>query len=114
MKTGKTPARKEVQEKELITAYPQLFVTDMNRAAHYYEQKLGFKLVSLYGDPPFYGQVGRDGARLNLRVVDNLPFNQIERAAEQLLSAYIPVSNVKAWFLEFTERGANFLQTLKS
>jgi hypothetical protein len=40
MKTGKTPARKEVQEKELITAYPRLFVTDINRAANYYEQKL--------------------------------------------------------------------------
>jgi hypothetical protein len=35
VKTGKTPARKEVQEKELITAYPQLFVTDINRAANY-------------------------------------------------------------------------------
>jgi uncharacterized glyoxalase superfamily protein PhnB len=86
----------------------------MNRAAQYYEQKLGLKLVFLYGDPPFYGQVGRDGARLNLRVVDNLPFNQIQRSAEQLLSAYIPVSDVKAWFLEFKERGADFLQPLKS
>jgi uncharacterized glyoxalase superfamily protein PhnB len=56
----------------------------------------------------------QDRAKLNLRVVHNLPFNQIERAAEQLLSAYIPVSDVKAWFLEFTERGANFLQTLQS
>ena len=40
MKTGKTPARKAVREKELITAYPKLFVTDINRAANYYEQKL--------------------------------------------------------------------------
>jgi len=70
----------------------------MNRAAKYYEQKLGFKIVFLYGDPPFYGQVGRGGARLNFRFVRNLPFNEIERRAEQLLSAYIPVRDVKAWF----------------
>jgi hypothetical protein len=54
-----------------LTAEPQLFVQDIGVAAEFYTQKLGFAVAFSYGEPPFYGQVFRDGARLNLRRVAN-------------------------------------------
>jgi len=54
----------------ITTAEPQLFVGDVKTACDFFSQKLGFTIAFVYGDPPFYGQVMRDGARLNLRCVD--------------------------------------------
>ena len=42
-----------------------------------------------YGDPPFYGQVFRDSARLNLRQVDDPVVDSARRDAEHRLSATI-------------------------
>ena len=54
----------------LIAAEPQLFVSSLAASFEYYTQKLGFSIAFSYGEPPFYGQVARDGASLNLRSVD--------------------------------------------
>ena len=43
----------------------------------------------LHGDPPFYGQVERDGARLNLRHADMLAFTAAFRA---ITPPYTPAS----------------------
>jgi hypothetical protein len=48
----------------------QLFVADIKTSScDFYTGKLGFRVAFLYGDPPYYGQLIRDQARLNLRVV---------------------------------------------
>ncbi len=47
----------------LMAAEPQLFVSDLDAACAFYTGKLGFRVVFLHGEPPFYGQVRRDGAR---------------------------------------------------
>ena len=54
----------------MLTAEPQLFVTDMTRSLAFFTGSLGFDVVFTYGGPPFYAQVRRDGACLNLRHVD--------------------------------------------
>ncbi len=54
----------------LLAAEPQLFVADIVASCEFYAKKLGFKIAFTYGDPPFYAQVCRDGASLNLRYVD--------------------------------------------
>ena len=57
--------------KAVITAAePQLFVADIKSSCDFFTSKLGFAVVFTYGEPPFYAQVVRDGARLNLRHVD--------------------------------------------
>ncbi len=38
--------------------------------ANFSTEKLGFSLVFSYGNPPYYVQMGRDAARLNLRCVE--------------------------------------------
>lgn len=54
---------------ELLDAQPQLYVTDLQAALVFYCDKLGFELVFIHGQPrPFYAQVVRGGARVNLRL----------------------------------------------
>ena len=47
----------------------QLFVANIKSSCDFYTNKLGFAVEFVYGDPPYYGQVIRDNARLNLRLV---------------------------------------------
>src|SRR5215207_5782104 len=57
--------------KAVITAAePQLFVADIKSSCDFFVDKLGFSIAFTYGEPPFYGQIVRDGARLNLRCVE--------------------------------------------
>jgi catechol 2,3-dioxygenase-like lactoylglutathione lyase family enzyme len=99
----------------LLIAYPQALVSDVQQAADYYVTKLGFRVVYLYGEPPFYGLVDRDGAGLNLRHIDPplLARWAAERAHEEVLTANIPADGVAALFEEFAARGVDFFQKLK-
>jgi catechol 2,3-dioxygenase-like lactoylglutathione lyase family enzyme len=98
---------------KLGTAEPQLFVADLKAACNFFVDKLGFRVVYLYGEPPFYGQVGRDGAALNLRHVDAPPIDPALVAGKDYLSASITVDDIKALYLEFQSAGVPFHQTLR-
>lgn len=106
MASGDTP--------RLVAAEPMVFVTDMARAVAWYTGKLGFRVAFLHGEPAFYGQVERDGARLNLRHAD-LPAMGAEFRArtEDALAAAIAVEGAAALFLEFEAAGAVFHQRLR-
>ena len=99
----------------LLAAEPQLFVADIATACAFFT-KLGFAVAFLYGEPPFYGQVRRDGAALNLRCV-NRPVIERERSArEQLLSAAITVAtnrDIKQLYAEFEAAGVTFERRLQ-
>jgi catechol 2,3-dioxygenase-like lactoylglutathione lyase family enzyme len=97
-----------------LTAEPQLFVQDIGVAAEFYTQKLGFAVAFSYGEPPFYGQVFRDGARLNLRRVANGVVDPVRRDAEQLLAASIALDDAKPLFLEYESAGVEFVQPLRN
>ncbi len=88
-------------------------MTDIRAAADYFVQKLGFRLVFLHGDPPFYGQVARDGAVLNLRHVDAPLMDPALIAREDFLAASINVDDVAALYAEFQAAGATFHQPLR-
>ncbi|MER9950240.1 VOC family protein [Mesorhizobium sp. M0047] len=96
----------------LAFAEPQLFVSDIEAACGFYRQKLGFETRFTYGEPPFYAQIIRDGARLNLRHVDKPPFTTSH--GDDLLAATIAVDNIKALFLEYQAAMAPFHQTLRT
>src|SRR5688572_11382387 len=98
----------------LITAEPQLLVRDLAAAAEFYTQKLGFSVAFTYGEPPFYGQVFRDGARLNLRHVDDEVLAPIRRDTEGLLAASIALDDANPLFLEYQAAGVEFVQPLRS
>lgn len=96
----------------LACAYPQLHVLDVERAAEFYVEMLGFKLIYLYGTPPFYGLVERDGAGLNVRHVDAPTIDAALRDRESLISASIPVYGIEALYAEMTGRGVPMAQAL--
>jgi catechol 2,3-dioxygenase-like lactoylglutathione lyase family enzyme len=97
----------------LLAAEPQLFVKDIAASIAFYTDKLGFAVAFNYGDPPFYAQVFRGGARLNLRHVDASPFDPAVQAREQLLSASITLDDAKPLYLEYQAAGVDFAQTLR-
>lgn len=100
----------------IVGAEPQLFVIDIQRSCEFFREKLAFSLVFSYGDPPYYAQVARDAARLNLRCVDRRVIEATTRDREELLAASMTVATVdeiKLLFLEFQSAGVNFHQRLK-
>jgi catechol 2,3-dioxygenase-like lactoylglutathione lyase family enzyme len=105
----------------IVSAEPQLLVTDIERSCEFFREKLGFSLVFSYGKPPYYAQVGRDAARLNLRYVElgcvgRPVIESTVRDREELLSVSMTVATadeIKLLFLEFQSAGVAFHQTLK-
>ena len=100
----------------IVGAEPQLFVADIKRSCEFFCKKLGFSLVFSYGSPPYYAQVGRDRARLNLRWVEGTVIDSTVRNREGLLSASMIVASageIKLLFLEFQSAGVPFQQKLK-
>jgi uncharacterized glyoxalase superfamily protein PhnB len=100
----------------IVAAEPQLFVTDIKRSCEFFSEKLGFWLVFSYGKPPYYAQVARDAARLNLRYVERALIESTVREREELLSVSMTVATaeeIKLLFLEFQAAGVAFHQKLK-
>ncbi|HTB47535.1 MAG TPA: VOC family protein [Acetobacteraceae bacterium] len=98
----------------LLAAEPQLFVADVTAACAFFTGKLGFAVAFTYGEPPFYGQVFRDGARLNLRCVSQPVIDPQRRNKEDLLSASITLDDAKPLFLEYQAAGVTFHQALRT
>jgi catechol 2,3-dioxygenase-like lactoylglutathione lyase family enzyme len=98
----------------LVAAEPQLFVSDIAASCEFYTKKLGFGVAFSYGEPPFYAQVFRDGARLNLRHLDTPGLDPALRDREQLLSASITLDDAKPLFLEYQAAGVVFAQPLRT
>lgn len=105
-----TPRPTATGRPELLRAHPQILVTDMERAVAFYRDRLGFSVGYLYGEPPYYGLVERDGVGLNLRHVDVLPFDPAACAREDLLAVTIVVRDAKGLFLAYKEAGLSFHQ----
>ena len=100
----------------ISNAEPQLLVTDIGTSCAFFTGKLGFVTAFTYGDPPYYAQVRRDGARINLRCVERPLIDTQFRDSEQLLSASLTVATareIEALFLELQAAGVTFFQTLK-
>ena len=100
----------------LSAAEPELFVTDIKAACAFFTDKLGFSVAFTYGEPPFYGQVKRDKAALNLRLVCEPVYVDDIRQREELLAASLTVESaaeIKQLFLQYQAAGVDFFRPLK-
>ncbi|MFO1160693.1 MAG: VOC family protein [Reyranellaceae bacterium] len=105
----------EIEAPVLTVVEAELYVGNIKASCDYFT-KLGFTVAFTYGEPPFYGQVKRDSARLNLRMVCEPVFVGDIREREQLLAASMCVDSaaeIRRLFLQFQAAGADFFQTLK-
>ena len=112
-----SPAGPVAPRSTLKSTEAQLFVADIQASCAFYTDKLGFAVAFVYGDPPFYGQVTRDHARLNLRALDEPVFAGDIREREQLLSATLTVATraeIEQLFLSYQSVGVPFQQLLKT
>ncbi|MGJ7037747.1 VOC family protein [Shinella sp. BE166] len=110
--TGKKP-----EQPFLSGAEPVLYVADFPASLAFFTEKLGFAVDFTYGDPPFYGVVQRDRARLCLRFVDEPVFVGDIRRREELLSASITLDSaaaIKQLFLDYQAAGVTFHLPLKT
>lgn len=107
----------QTSSKPIITATAaQLFVTDINNSCDFFVKKLGFSVVFIYGEPPFYAQVKRDKGLLNLKCVDYAVMDPQLRDRENLLSVDMAVATheeIKELFVEFQAASVPFFQTLR-
>jgi len=101
----------------LLTAVEaELLVADVKASCDFFATKLGFEVGFTYGEPPFYGQVRRDNALLNLRQVCEPVYVGDIREREELLGASMTVGSaaeIKQLFLDFQARDVDFFQPLK-
>ncbi len=103
-------------EPKLSAVEPGLFVTDIKAACAWFTDKLGFTVVFTYGEPPFYGQVKRDNAPINLRLVCEPVYVGDIREREELLAASMTVESaaeIKQLFLQYQAAGVDFFRPLK-
>jgi catechol 2,3-dioxygenase-like lactoylglutathione lyase family enzyme len=93
-----------------------LYVRDLIASTEFFAEKLGFTIDFVYGEPPFYGQVRRDGALLALRSMDEAFFVEDIREREELLSASITlgsVGEIEQLFGDFRAADVCFAQALR-
>src|SRR5271165_5399904 len=92
----------------LKQAIPNVFVKDLQAALAYYTGPLGFHALFVYGEIPFYAHVARDEATLAIRRVTRPVIDHT--AGEDLLSAFIEVSDVNALYESLKIAGAQVVQ----
>ena len=92
----------------LKQAIPNVFVRDFQVALAYYTGPLGFHPLFVYGEVPFYAHVARDEAILAIRHVDKPVIDHT--AGEDLLSAFIEVSDANALHASLQAAGAQIRQ----
>jgi catechol 2,3-dioxygenase-like lactoylglutathione lyase family enzyme len=98
----------------MLIAEPQLFVSDLAASLDFFG-RIGFEPVFVHGDPPFYAQVARDCARLNLRHVDGPVFDAGFREREgDTLATTIATDDIAPLYAEFEAAGVAFHQTLRT
>lgn len=100
----------------LLAAEPNLVVRDFAASRAFFVEKLGFEPVFAYGEPPFYGQVRRGAAVVNLRLVRDPVFVEGIREREEILGVSFTLgmaADIKALFLEFQAAGVDFFQALR-
>lgn len=94
---------------------PQLFTADLAASLAFYTSVLGFRTSFTYGNPPFYAQVARDGARINLRLVHGPVFAPDFRMREaDPLAATVVLADPEPLFRAWQAAGVPFHKPLRT
>ncbi|GAB3940156.1 hypothetical protein GCM10029976_057430 [Kribbella albertanoniae] len=107
-----TSEQPETQDTAVASAKPVLYVANVDAAATFYRDKLGFRIDFVHGNPPFYGSVSRDGATLHLKHVDEPVFVVGAAEREGLIMAFVETTNVRELYAEYLAADADIVQKL--
>ncbi|MEO8376756.1 MAG: VOC family protein [Candidatus Sumerlaeota bacterium] len=92
---------------KLTGVAPILLVKDIRAAAEYWEMKIGFTEMELFGEPPSFAIGTRDEIRIMLAQVH--PGTEIVphwKTVNMMWNAYFWVNDAKALYEELVQRGA--------
>jgi len=90
---------------------PQFFTMDIPASLAYYEDKLGFKCLGKWQDPPIYAIVARDEHAIHFRCAEP-PTSNPDKYSDELLDAYISIEDADALYAEYAARGVEFTRGL--
>jgi len=92
---------------------PVFLTTDIPRTVAYYEEKLGFRCVGKWRDPPVYAIAERDQHAIHFRCAEPATANP-EKYSEELLDAYLFVEDADALYAEYSSRGVEFVRGVEN
>jgi catechol 2,3-dioxygenase-like lactoylglutathione lyase family enzyme len=91
-----------------------VLVSNIEAACEFFVGKLGFEVVFSYGEPPFYAQVGRDAALLNLRLVRTPAYvADLQTRERDVLCAVVTVEGIEALCVAYEAVGVPLHQPLR-
>lgn len=90
---------------------PQFFTTGIRSTIAYYEEKLGFRCLGTWQDPPVYAIVARDQHAIHFRCAEP-PAPNACKYEEELLDAYLSIEDADTLHAEFVSRGVEFTRAL--
>lgn len=98
--------------RQMMSINPYFLVDDVYKTAEYYRDVLGFRFDRLWGDPPRFTMVRRDGIQVMLRQPADAG-DSVHRPNRALMDhsfdAYVYVTNVDLLYAELENRGADCL-----
>jgi len=89
---------------------PVFFTLNIPATIGYYQEKLGFKCLGTWQDPPVYAIVARDQQPLHFRCAPP-PTPNPDKYADELLDAYVFVKDADALYAEYAAKGVEFTRT---
>lgn len=98
---------------KFLAVAPVLLVRDVAAAADYYRDQLGFSYDRLWGEPPNFCMVQRDGLTVMLgEMGSGATATPNWKVVDKMWDAYIWVDDVEAVYAELQQRGATIDYTL--
>jgi len=90
---------------------PVFLARDLMATVGYYRDKLGFRCLGTWLEPPVYAILARDEQAIHFRCAEPAPA-QPEKLEEELIDAYLHVDDADGLYAEFAGRGVEFTRTL--
>lgn len=92
---------------KIVGSAPILLVKDVVATANYYRDQVGFTVNGMWGEPPSFCILERDGYCLMLSFTDKEnAIRPHHKVVENMWNVYFWVNDVEAIFQELQERGA--------
>ena len=105
------PETKPATAARCTSISPSFAVPDVVAAAEYYRDKLGFKILGYFLEPPIYAIMRRDSVEIHFgRIERNGPSSPNAARREGGIDAYVWVDDVDALHDEFQKRGARIAE----
>ena len=96
-----------MQPSRLIGSAPIFLVSDIDRSVAYYRDRVGFTVNGIWGEPPSFAILERDGFCLMLSLADSAEaIRPHYRFVDSMWNAYFWVDDADALYQELLDRGA--------